>query len=232
MTSYRSQQQKRSKANHASHWSVAQYFTSCSNRVNLESPAAAARLPSDYTPDSVLRGHFPPSGLRITMMAGRCSCRTACFSDNVCDVCGRPGSTADERATVSSRTTSADARSLFVIVVLSLVASNGVGTARAAGFPGAGSPCVFEGHLKTDRNWYGYLANVSFVTTARMTFEFTYPADRCCQTILFYTNEQTSIINARMNCWQKEYLLRPEDDQMLRLTPRFAWSGTTNRSLD
>jgi hypothetical protein len=94
------------------------------------------------------------------------------------------------------------------------------------GVPGAGTPCVFEGHLKTDRNWFGYLANVSVVTTARMTFEFTYAADRCCQTILFYTDEQTSIINARMNCWQKEYLLRPEDDQVLRLTPRFAWSGT------
>jgi len=28
-----------------------------------------------------------------------------------------------------------------------------------------------------------------------------------------------------MNCWQKEYILRPEDDQMLRLTPSFSWSG-------
>jgi len=28
-----------------------------------------------------------------------------------------------------------------------------------------------------------------------------------------------------MNCWNKEYILRPEDDQMLRLTPSFSWSG-------
>jgi len=28
-----------------------------------------------------------------------------------------------------------------------------------------------------------------------------------------------------MNCWSKEYILRPEDDQMLRLTPSFSWSG-------
>jgi len=88
-----------------------------------------------------------------------------------------------------------------------------------------GVPCVFEGHLKTDKNWYGYLANISVVTTARITFEFTYAADRCCQNVLFYTEDQTSIISARMNCWQKEYLLRPEDDQILRLTPRFSWSG-------
>ena len=28
-----------------------------------------------------------------------------------------------------------------------------------------------------------------------------------------------------MNCWQREYVLRPEDDQILRLTPSFSWSG-------
>jgi len=95
----------------------------------------------------------------------------------------------------------------------------------AATSTAAGVPCVFEGHLTTEKNWYGYLANISVITTARMTFEFTYAADRCCQNVLFYTEDQTSIISARMNCWQKEYLLRPEDDQILRLTPRFSWSG-------
>lgn len=30
---------------------------------------------------------------------------------------------------------------------------------------------------------------------------------------------------SRTNCWSKEYVLRPEDDQMLRLTPSFSWSG-------
>lgn len=87
------------------------------------------------------------------------------------------------------------------------------------------APCIYEGHLKTDSSWFGYLANISIVNTARMTFEFSYPAERCCQNILFYSEDQASIISARMNCWQKEYLLRPEDDQILRLTPRFSWSG-------
>ena len=86
-------------------------------------------------------------------------------------------------------------------------------------------PCVYEGHLKTDRNWYGFLANVTIMTTGRMTFTFSYPADKCCQNVLFYLEDQMSILNARMNCWQKESLLRPEDDQILRLTPRFSWSG-------
>jgi len=111
-----------------------------------------------------------------------------------------------------------------VELVVQVVITSAVLASRAAS-TGAGVPCVFEGHLKTDRNWYGYLANISVVTTARMTFQFTYAADRCCQNVLFYTEDQTSIISARMNCWQKEYLLRPEDDQILRLTPRFSWSG-------
>lgn len=86
-------------------------------------------------------------------------------------------------------------------------------------------PCVYEGHLLTEKDWYGFLANITIMTTGRMTFEFTYPADKCCQNVLFYLEDQVAILNARMNCWQKEALLRPEDDQILRLTPRFSWSG-------
>ena len=86
-------------------------------------------------------------------------------------------------------------------------------------------PCVYEGELKTDKDWYGFMANITIMTTGRMTFEFEYPADKCCQNVLFYLEDQVSILNARMNCWQKEALLRPEDDQILRLTPRFSWSG-------
>ena len=78
--------------------------------------------------------------------------------------------------------------------------------------------CVF-------RDWYGYIANVSVRTTAQLSFEFVYPADRCCQNVLFYVDEQAAGIGPRMNCWQREYILRPEDDQILRLTPSFSWSG-------
>ena len=86
-------------------------------------------------------------------------------------------------------------------------------------------PCIYEGNLKTERDWFGFLANITIMTTGRMTFEFAYPAEKCCQNILFYLEDQVSILHARMNCWQKEALLRPEDDQILRLTPRFSWSG-------
>ena len=85
--------------------------------------------------------------------------------------------------------------------------------------------CVYEGHLQTDKNWYGYLANITVVTTGRLTFEFIYPADKCCQNVLFYSEDQLAVINARMSCWDKNEMLRPEFDQILRLTPRFSWSG-------
>jgi len=100
------------------------------------------------------------------------------------------------------------------------------GSAGSSAAVGATSQaCVYEGHLETDKNWYGYLANITVMTTGRLTFEFVYPADKCCQNVLFYSEDQMAVINARMNCWQKEYPLRPEDDQILRLTPRFSWSG-------
>lgn len=98
---------------------------------------------------------------------------------------------------------------------------------RAAGAAsdGAGTPCIYEGHLQTNRNWYGYLANISVRTTGQLGFEFAYPADRCCQNILFYAEDQLPLMGPRMNCWQREYLLQPEEDQILRLTPSFSWSG-------
>lgn len=172
---------------------------------------------------------------------------SSCPTSPHCIAAGRRSSTGDCRTGKSDVSTSSGVEAASVriatsptrwltaptvqlVVIVSAWMSNSI---VGGSVSGSGSPCIFEGHLRTDRSWFGYLANVTVVTTARMTFEFTYTADRCCPTILFYTDEQTSIINARMNCWQKEYLLRPEDDQMLRLTPRFAWSGifTCTRSL-
>ena len=100
-----------------------------------------------------------------------------------------------------------------------------VGGANNHGLEEYSIPCIYDGVLKTDSDWYGFLANVSIMDSGRMTFEFSYPADRCCQSILFYLEEQMSVLSSRMNCWQKESFLRHEDDQILRLTPRFTWSG-------
>lgn len=113
------------------------------------------------------------------------------------------------------------------ILLLVLAAADAVSFDAVSSIDGGSgaAPCIHDGHLKTERNWFGYLANISVAGTGRLTFEFSYPAEKCCQNILFYSEDQISIISARMNCWQKEYLLRPEDDQILRLTPRFSWSG-------
>lgn len=85
--------------------------------------------------------------------------------------------------------------------------------------------CSYEGYIQTERNWFGYLANLTVSDTGRLMFEFRYPADKCCLNILFYTGDQLSGISTRINCWQREELLHPEDDQILRLTPTFSWSG-------
>lgn len=87
------------------------------------------------------------------------------------------------------------------------------------------SPCIYEGQIRSNKLWYGFIANVTIMTTGVLHFEISYPAEKCCQNILFYLDDQISILNARMNCWDKENLLRPENDQILRLTPRFTWSG-------
>jgi len=105
-------------------------------------------------------------------------------------------------------------------------------------------PCVFAGHVTAERNWHGYIANLTFesppnvvVSTGRRTrlvsgrvvFDFRFPADSCCPTVTFYSKRQASAISAggphRLSCWQRENLAKPEDDQLLRLTPRFPWSG-------
>jgi len=104
----------------------------------------------------------------------------------------------------------------FLILVLDMFSSD---------FSPSGVPCIYEGRLRTAGNWFGYLVNITVLMNGRMLFEFMYPAKHCCQNVLFYTDEQVAFIGPHMTCWQKEYILRPEDDQILRLTPRFSWSG-------
>lgn len=84
---------------------------------------------------------------------------------------------------------------------------------------------MYEGFIKTERNWFGFLANATVLDTSHLMFEFKFPAEKCCPNILFYTEEQISVISTRINCWQKEELLHPEVDQILSLTPSFPWSG-------
>ena len=88
-----------------------------------------------------------------------------------------------------------------------------------------GLPCIYEGQIKTDQDWFGFLLNITIMTTGRMSYELSYPAEKCCQNMLFYKEEQMSIMKTHMNCWQKEALVFTEEHQILRLTPTFPWSG-------
>lgn len=110
---------------------------------------------------------------------------------------------------------------LFVVVVAVWVDAKYDGTWLHS----AALPCVYESRLSTDKNWFGFLANITFGSTGRLTFEFSYPVERCCQNVLFYTDQQITAMSDRNNCWQREYLLNPEEEQILRLTPKFSWSG-------
>lgn len=85
--------------------------------------------------------------------------------------------------------------------------------------------CVLEGHLTSNQNWFGYLANVTVRMSASMRFEMTYPADRCCQNVLFYLAEEAVMVQPHMDCHQREVLLSPRDERMLRLSEQTPWAG-------
>ncbi|ESO01851.1 hypothetical protein HELRODRAFT_188502, partial [Helobdella robusta] len=86
--------------------------------------------------------------------------------------------------------------------------------------------CVFSGRVSTKENWFGYLANLTIAGGyGSLEFEFSYLEERCCINVLFYYEDQLAAMGSNSNCWSKEYILRHEDDQILRLTPNFSWSG-------
>ena len=87
-------------------------------------------------------------------------------------------------------------------------------------------PCIHEGVVETDSNWQ-VLANISILDSGRMTFQFSYPAVQCCYQILFYLEDQISVLNRypRMDCWQRESILDEERAQSLLLTSRSVCSG-------
>ena len=86
-------------------------------------------------------------------------------------------------------------------------------------------PCVYHGHLQTEDDWFGFLANITILKSGRISFEFSVPKDSCCAKILFYNEDQMNALTSHDNCWQKEGILRMDDNQLLHLTPSFPWSG-------
>ncbi|ESN99822.1 hypothetical protein HELRODRAFT_176588 [Helobdella robusta] len=92
--------------------------------------------------------------------------------------------------------------------------------------------CVISNHLTTDDNFHSFIANITSDTgdnknkmAGHLNFEFIFPAKLCCPNVLFFQHDQLSMINDRLTCWEKENLVKQEEDKLLRLTPKFSWSG-------
>ncbi|GCB83637.1 hypothetical protein scyTo_0024160, partial [Scyliorhinus torazame] len=51
----------------------------------------------------------------------------------------------------------------------------------------------------------------------------------CCQNILLYFDDVTQwpavYQKNRMDCYEKESVLRPDNNQVINLTTRYTWSG-------
>uniref|UniRef100_A0A8D0A892 Transmembrane protein 145 n=1 Tax=Sander lucioperca TaxID=283035 RepID=A0A8D0A892_SANLU len=81
-----------------------------------------------------------------------------------------------------------------------------------------------------------FLTRFCFLTDfGRLDFRFRYPKSRCCQNILLYFDDssQWPAVYKRheKNCYQKEAVLRPENNQVINLTTRYTWSGCVVRVL-
>uniref|UniRef100_A0A3Q0RUP0 Transmembrane protein 145 n=1 Tax=Amphilophus citrinellus TaxID=61819 RepID=A0A3Q0RUP0_AMPCI len=63
----------------------------------------------------------------------------------------------------------------------------------------------------------------------RLDFWFRYPKSRCCQNILLYFDDSSQwpavYKRPEKNCYQKEAVLRPENNQVINLTTLYTWSG-------
>uniref|UniRef100_A0A3Q3ECX5 Transmembrane protein 145 n=1 Tax=Labrus bergylta TaxID=56723 RepID=A0A3Q3ECX5_9LABR len=79
------------------------------------------------------------------------------------------------------------------------------------------------------KDWV-FLTRFCFLTDfGRLDFRFRYPKSRCCQNILLYFDDSSQwpavYKRPEKNCYQKEAVLRPENNQVINLTTRYTWSG-------
>ncbi|KAK1806209.1 hypothetical protein P4O66_000096 [Electrophorus voltai] len=86
-----------------------------------------------------------------------------------------------------------------------------------------------RGIVNTKEDWV-FLTRFCFLTDfGRLDFNFRYPKSHCCQNILLYFDEssQWPAVYKRpdKDCYQKEAVLRPENNQVINLTTRYTWSG-------
>ncbi|XP_076135731.1 transmembrane protein 145 [Alosa pseudoharengus] len=86
-----------------------------------------------------------------------------------------------------------------------------------------------RGIVNTKEDWL-FLTRFCFLTNfGRLDFRFRYPKSRCCQNILLYFDDssQWPAVYKRpdKDCYQREAVLRPENNQVINLTTDYKWSG-------
>ncbi|XP_029600547.1 transmembrane protein 145 isoform X1 [Salmo trutta] len=86
-----------------------------------------------------------------------------------------------------------------------------------------------RGIVNTKEDWL-FLTRFCFLTDfGRLDFRFRYQKTRCCQNILLYFDDSSQwpavYKKPDKDCYQKEAVLRPENNQVINLTTRYTWSG-------
>lgn len=87
---------------------------------------------------------------------------------------------------------------------------------------------ILNGEISTAKLDWKFLARFCFrKSLAKMTFQFEYPEEYCCQNVLLYFDDQWKHVypGFNKNCSVKEGVLVPEYNQKIELKPRFVSSG-------
>ncbi|XP_059824187.1 transmembrane protein 145 isoform X1 [Hypanus sabinus] len=100
--------------------------------------------------------------------------------------------------------------------------------AAAVGPSGAGAKYV-RGKINTTEDWV-FLTRFCFLSNhGRLQFHFKYPEANCCQNVLLYFDDATQwpaiYQKQNLDCYEKESVLRPDNNQVINLTTHYIWSG-------
>ncbi|XP_071656629.1 transmembrane protein 145 [Patagioenas fasciata] len=95
--------------------------------------------------------------------------------------------------------------------------------------PAGGGAKYVRGRISTKEDWV-FLTRFCFLSDyGRLDFHFRYPEAKCCENILLYFDDPSqwpAVYNrGDKDCVAKESVIRPENNQVINLTTRYAWAG-------
>lgn len=94
------------------------------------------------------------------------------------------------------------------------------------------APCITSGSVDVRHNWHGYLAifHQSQRSETHLLYRISYPARRCCVSLLLYLEDQVKGLSFRMNCRQRVSAIDTRGPQHILLSPSSSQSGCVNQS--